>query len=246
MAGAFVNGYQGNNMSGQPMTPYLKVAATAKHYALNNVEANRLSGDSVASEADLHQYYLKQFQSLVEDDHVSGLMTSYNAINGTPGAVNTYTVSQLAQRTFGFSGYTTSDCDAIATAWQPPPGGHMWAAPGWRSSIVNAQVIWTNTTTGATIPAATGAEAYGLRAGTQLNCTGDQATLTNIQDAIDAGILSVGVLDTDLVRLFTMRMATGEFDPPSQVSYTKIDKSVIESRPTRRWPRRSPTTRWCC
>jgi beta-glucosidase-like glycosyl hydrolase len=229
MAGAFVNGYQGNNMSGQPMTPYLKVAATAKHYALNNVEANRLSGDSVASEADLHQYYLKQFQSLVEDDHVSGLMTSYNAINGTPGAVNTYTVSQLAQRTFGFSGYTTSDCDAIATAWQPPPGGHMWAAPGWRSSIVNAQVIWTNTTTGATIPAAAGAEAYGLRAGTQLNCTGDQATLTNIQDAIDAGILSVGVLDTDLVRLFTMRMATGEFDPPSQVSYTKIDKSVIES-----------------
>jgi beta-glucosidase len=229
MAGAFVNGYQGNTMTGQAMTPYLKVASTAKHYALNNVEANRLSGDSVTTEADLHQYYLKQFQSLIEDDHVSGIMTSYNAINGTPGAVNTYTVNQLAQRTFGFSGYTTSDCDAIATAWQPPPGGHMWAAPGWTSSTVNAQVIWTNTTTGATIPAAAGAEAYGLRAGTQLNCTGDQATLTNIQDAIDAGILSVGVIDTDLTRLFTMRMATGEFDPPAQNSYTSINKSVIES-----------------
>jgi len=25
---------------------------------LNNVEANRLSGDSVTTEADLHQYYL--------------------------------------------------------------------------------------------------------------------------------------------------------------------------------------------
>jgi beta-glucosidase len=229
MAGAFVNGYQGNTMSGQAMTPYLKVASTAKHYALNNVEANRLSGDSVTTEADLHQYYLRQFQSLIEDDHVSGIMTSYNAINGTPAAVNTYAVNQLAQRTFGFDGYTTSDCDAIGTAWQPPPGGHLWAAPGWTSSTVNAQVIWTNTKTGATIPAAAGAEAYGLRAGTQLNCTGDQATFTNIQDAIDAGILSVGVIDTDLTRLFTMRMSTGEFDPPAGNSYTSISKSVIES-----------------
>jgi beta-glucosidase len=229
MAGAFVNGYQGNKMDGTPSTPYLKVAATIKHYALNNVENNRLSGDSATTEADLHQYYLKQFQSLIEDDHASGLMTSYNAIDGTPGAVNTYTVNQLAQRTFGFSGYTTSDCDAIETAWKPPPGGHLWAAPGWQASVVNAQVVWTNTTTGAKVPAAAGAEAYGLRAGTQLNCTGDQATLTNIQAAIDAGILSEGVLDTDLVKLFTMRMATGEFDPAGQVGYTKIDKSVIES-----------------
>ncbi|WP_203919451.1 glycoside hydrolase family 3 C-terminal domain-containing protein [Rugosimonospora africana] len=229
LAGAFVNGYQGNTMAGQPMTPYLKVAATAKHYALNNVESNRLSGDSVTTEADLHQYYLKQFQSLIEDDHVAGLMTSYNAINGTPGAVDTYTVNQLAQRTFDFGGYITSDCDAIATAWQPPPGGHAWAAPGWTSVAQGAQVLWKNDTTGATIPAAAGAEAYGLRAGTALNCTGDQATLPNIEAAIDAGILSEGVIDTDLVKLFTMRMATGEFDPPAKNAYTAITKSVIES-----------------
>jgi beta-glucosidase len=229
MAGAFVNGYQGNTMSGQPMTPYLKVASTAKHYALNNVENNRLSGDSVTTDANLRDYYTRQFQSLIETDHVSGLMTSYNAINGTPSPVNTYTTNYLAQRTYGFSGYTTSDCDAIGTAWQEPPGGHAWAAPGWTSSQVNGQVIWTNNTTHATIPAAAGAEAYGLRAGTQLNCTGDQATLPNIEAAINAGILSEGVIDTDLTRLFTMRMATGEFDPASQVAYTKITKSAIQS-----------------
>ena len=229
MSGAFVNGYQGNTMSGQPTTPYLKVAATAKHYALNNVEANRTSGDSVTTDANLRDYYTKQFQGLIENSHVSGIMTSYNAVNGTPSAVNTYTVNDLAQRTYGFSGYTTSDCDAIATAWQEPPSGHAWAAPGWTSSQVNGQVIWTNNATHATIPAAAGAEAYGLRAGTQLNCTGDQATLPNIQDAIDAGILSVGVLDTDLTRLFTMRMSTGEFDPASQVAYTKITKAAIQS-----------------
>ncbi len=202
------------------MTPYLKVAATAKHYAMNNVEAGRLSADSVTSDSDLRDYYLRQFQSLIEDDHVAGLMTSYNAVNGTPSAVNTYTVNDLAQRTFDFNGYTTSDCDAIDSAWANPPTGHAWAAPGWTSSTVSGQVIWTNNATGATIPAAAGAEAYGLRAGTQLNCTGDEATLPNIQAAIDAGILSVAVIDTDLVKLFTMRLETGEFDPPAGNSYT--------------------------
>ena len=44
MADAFVDGYQGETMSGQQMTPYLKVAATAKHFALNNVEDNRNVG----------------------------------------------------------------------------------------------------------------------------------------------------------------------------------------------------------
>ncbi|HZC51977.1 MAG TPA: glycoside hydrolase family 3 C-terminal domain-containing protein, partial [Mycobacterium sp.] len=226
MAGAFVNGYQGNTMSGQPMNNYLKVASTAKHYALNNVESNRLTGDSVASDAAIRDYYTKQFQSLIENDHVAGLMTSYNAINGTPGAVNTYTVNQLAQRTYGFGGYVTSDCDAIDTAWD----NHNWAAPGWTSSVVNGQKIWTkNSDPSVTIPAAAGGLAYALRAGTQLECTGDSATLPNVQAAIDAGILSVGVIDTDLVKLFTMRMSTGEFDPPADNPYTKITKSVIES-----------------
>ncbi len=42
--GAFVNGYQGETLSGTPLSKYLKVAATAKHYALNNVEDYRQPG----------------------------------------------------------------------------------------------------------------------------------------------------------------------------------------------------------
>ena len=229
MAGAYVNGYQGNTMSGQPLAPYLKVAATAKHYALNNVEDGRYASDSVASVADLEDYYLAQFRSLIENAHVSGLMTSYNAINGTPGAVDTYTVNQLARRSFGFTGYITSDCDAVASAWMNPPKGHAWAAPGWRSSTVDGRVVWTRDGSGVTIPAAAGAEAYALRAGTALNCGGDQATMRNIQAAIGAGLLSEGVIDTALVRVFAVRMATGEFDPPGRNPYTAITRAAIES-----------------
>jgi beta-glucosidase-like glycosyl hydrolase len=229
MSDAFVEGYQGETMSGQPVTPYLKVAATAKHFAMNNVEDNRTSGSSNTTDANIRDYYTRQFQSLTENAHVAGIMTSYNAINGTPSPADTYTTNELLQRTYGFAGYITSDCDAVATAFQEPPGGHAWAAPGWTSSDENGQIIWTNSATGATIPAAAGAEAYALRAGTQIDCTGDEATVTNIEDAINAGLLSAGVLDNDLTQLFTMRMETGEFDPAGKVAYTKITKSVIQS-----------------
>ncbi len=88
---------------------------------------------------------------------------------------------------------------------------------------------WTNSSTGTTVSGAAGAEAYALRAGTDLNCPGRQATLANVEQAIGAGILSEGVIDNALIHLFTTRMQTGEFDPPDRVPYTSITKSAIQS-----------------
>jgi beta-glucosidase len=229
MAGAFVNGYQGNTMTGQSQTGYLKVAATAKHYALNDVEADRTGVSSNASDTDIRDYYTKQFASLIEDAHVAGLMTSYNAINGTPAVADTYTANQLAQRTYGFDGYTTSDCGAVSTTYRNPPAGHAWAPPGWSTDGGDNDAVWTDDTTGATVSGPAGGQAYALRAGTDLNCGGSENTVPNIQAAIDAGILSEGVIDTALTRVFTVRMATGEFDPAGSVPYTGITKSAIQS-----------------
>jgi beta-glucosidase-like glycosyl hydrolase len=227
MAGAFVDGYQGETPSGQPMTPYLKVAATAKHYALNDVENNRHADSSDTTDANLRDYYTAQFRDLIQNAHVSGLMTSYNAINGTPSPADTYTANELAQRTYGFDGYTTSDCGAVGDVYAP--GSHNWAPPGWTTATANGTTQWTNTASGHQVSGAAGGQAYALRAGTQLNCTGAEDTLANIQEAIAAGVLSEGVIDDALVHLFTMRMQTGEFDPPSRVAYTKITKDQIQS-----------------
>lgn len=227
MAGAFVDGYQGQTLTGAPTTPYLKVASTAKHFALNNNENNRHADSSDASDTDIRDYYTAQFRSLVQDSHVSGLMTSYNAINGTPSPADTYTADALAQRTWGFDGYITSDCGAVGDV--TAQSSHDWAPPGWTSSVVNGTTMWTDTATGVQIPADAGGQAYALRAGTDANCTGGDATLGNIEAAIKAGILSEGVIDRALVQLFTVRMETGEFDPPSKVAYTKITKAQIES-----------------
>ena len=229
MAGAYVDGDQGETISGAPLSKYLKVASTAKHFALNDVENDRTSGSSNTDDANIRDYYTAQFKSLFENAHVSGFMTSYNAINGTPSVADTYTTDELAQRTYGFEGYTTSDCGAVTTTYQNPPAGHDWAPPGWTTNNGGAGAVWTNTASGRQVSGAAGGEAYALRAGTGLNCTGGEATLANVQQAIGAGILSEGVIDTALVHMFTVRMQTGEFDPPSDVAWTKIRRSVIQS-----------------
>src|SRR6266566_4348537 len=214
MAGAFVNGYEGNTMAGKSINGYLKVAATAKHYALNDNENNRHSDSANTTDANIRDYYTAQFRSLIENDHVSGVMTSYNAINGTPAPADTYTANELLQRTYGFSGYTTSDCGAVGDVYSR--GSHNWAPPGWTTST-SGPVTWTSNTTGQQVPGAAGGQAYAVRAGTDLNCTGAEYTLSNIQAAVKAGILSEGVIDNALTRVFTIRMQTGEFDPRSQV-----------------------------
>ncbi|CAG7612821.1 glycoside hydrolase family 3 C-terminal domain-containing protein [Actinacidiphila bryophytorum] len=229
MAGAFVNGYQGQNPDGTPQGKYLKVAATAKHYALNDVEQDRTGISSDVSDDDLFDYYTAQFKSLIEKAHVAGLMTSYNAINGTPSVANTYTTNQIAQRTFGFGGYITSDCGAVGTTYQGFPAGHDWAPPGWTTDRKGASATWTETATGQQLSGAAGGQAYALRAGTNVNCTGAEATSLDIGQAIAAGVLSEGVVDNALVHLFTVRMRTGEFDPVDKQPYTKITKAAIES-----------------
>jgi len=227
MAGAFVNGYQGQTPAGQPTSKYLKVAATAKHYALNDVENDRHADTSDTTDTNIRDYYTAQFRSLIEKAHVSGLMTSYNAINGTPAPADTYMANALAQRTYGFNGYITSDCSAVGDVYAP--GSHHWAPPGWTTATADGATTWTNTATGAKVSGAAGGQAYALRAGTQLNCTGAEDTLSNIQEAITAGVLSEGVIDNALVHVFTTRMQTGEFDPPEAVPYTKITKDQIQS-----------------
>ena len=229
MSDEYVDGYQGQSMSGQQQTPFLKVAATAKHYALNNVEDNRTGDTSDVNDTDLHDYYTKQFQSLIENAHVAGLMTSYNAINGTPSVADTYTLDQIAMDSYGFNGYVTSDCGAVGTTYLNFPSGHDWAPPGWTTDNGGANGTWTDTATGATIPAQAGGQAYALDAGTDINCGGSENTLSNMQAAIQSGALSESVIDNDLVQVFTTRMETGEFNPSAQVPYTKITKSQIQS-----------------
>jgi beta-glucosidase len=186
---AWVEGFQGENADGQLLEPYLKAVATLKHYALNNVENDRMGLSSDTSDGAIRDYYTRQFRQIIQTAHAAGVMSSYNAINGVPAVANDFTLNVLLRRTFGFDGYVTSDCGAVGTIYRddnpvaknpPSPSvaafitsGHDWTPAGWSSNHGDEASVWTKSGNPLTsISGRAGAEAWSLRAGTGLNCVG--------------------------------------------------------------------------
>jgi len=271
LGAAWVEGFQGENRQGQLLGRYLKAVATLKHYALNNTEDGRQQDSSDTDEATIRDYYTRQFRWIIEHAHAAGVMSSYNAINGVPAVADNLTLNLLLRRTFGFSGYVTSDCGAVGTEYRVPNGpgtalgaspatsalalsGHDWAPPGWSTNHGDQLALWSQGANPlSTISARAGAEAWALRTGTGLNCVGDPGQpghpafwdpvrhelsdengIQYIQEAIAAQILSQGIIDRELLPVFTQRMRTGEFDPRAEQPYTRITKAVIQSPAHRR------------
>merc|ERR1719231_118579 len=92
----------------------------------NGIRHDRNHFDAHISQQDLVDSYLKPFQSCVEKGRVSGLMCSYNAINGVPSCANPWLLDQVARGDWGFDGYVTSDCDADADVYNKH---HYYATP---------------------------------------------------------------------------------------------------------------------
>jgi beta-glucosidase-like glycosyl hydrolase len=187
LASAWVEGFQGHGH-------YLKAVTTLKHYALNNVEDDRMGISSDTDEGTIRDYYTRQFRYVIEHADATGAMSSYNSIDGSPAVSNNLTMNVLLRRTFGFDGYTTSDCGAVGTQYRNDSGGgllatnpttaalaisgHGWAPPGWSTNHGDLLASWTKRGSGGlAVSGRAGAEAWALRAGTALNCVGSSGQL---------------------------------------------------------------------
>ena len=98
MAGAMVTGIQSNH-----------VAATVKHFALNNKETNRRESDSRASERAIREIYLKGFEIIVKESKPWSIMSSYNIINGHRASENREMLEDILRGEWGFDGMVTTD-----------------------------------------------------------------------------------------------------------------------------------------
>jgi beta-glucosidase len=219
LASQYVDGLQGENMNGQ-LPPsahgYYQALATLKHYAANNTEDTRLTGSSDMDQAALREYYTKQFADIIAKSHPASIMSSYNEVNGIPSPANVQLNQELARETYGFGGYFTSDCDAIYVMQHY----HNWIPP-------NSTVPVDPTTRAA----------YANSAGEDLECnagfrdsnnygnTIPTALTQNIQTQTDT--YNIGDVDTSLVRLFTARIETGEFDAESQVPWVAAARAAL-------------------
>ena len=86
-----------------------RVAATPKHFALNNKETNRRASDSRASERAIREIYLRQFEIIVKESHPWAIMSSYNIINGVRASENADLLTHILREEWGFDGMVTTD-----------------------------------------------------------------------------------------------------------------------------------------
>ena len=100
IASQFVDGMQGQNMSGQPLKEgkgYYKTLTTLKHYTANNSEVNRLTGNSQMDKRTLEEYYTYQFRKTIQEAHPGSMMSSYNEVRHVPSPVDVDLINNLAR-----------------------------------------------------------------------------------------------------------------------------------------------------
>jgi beta-glucosidase len=193
MAVNYVRGLQGDDPH------YLKIAATLKHFAVNNVETGRQSLSASVPERILYEYWFPHWRDAVVEGQASSVMASYNAINGTPDNINHWLLTDTLKNDWGFQGFVVSDLGGIHTMVQ----GHEKNQMTYEDAVTQS-----------------------LMAGCDFS---DKEFQDNIPAAVHDGKLTEARLDDALTRLLRVRFRLGEFDPFASVPYSKISPDVINS-----------------
>ncbi len=221
IGGAAVRGMQGDDEK------YLKVIATIKHYAANNCEGERQTGTSIMNERTMREYYSRAFRDIVMSSDPGAVMSSYNGttlyrngeiltsmdgqkIDYIASSANSYLLSDVLKRAYGFGGFIVGDCGAWDNAYGRAPLKQK-LYPDMNIEDITAAMTVSKI----------------IKAGSSLDCGGDGNGTAQLVAAVNAGLISEDDLDLALYNVFLQRMRTGEFD--NGAKYQDIKSDVIET-----------------
>ncbi len=195
----FVKGLQGDDPR------YLKLVATAKHYAVHSgPEPKRHTFNALATERDLRLTYLPAFKALVQEGGAVSVMGAYNRTNGEACCASRTLLQKILREEWGFGGPSGNDAYVVSDCW----------------AIVDIYAHHKLVETPAE------AAALAVRNGCDLNCG---STFPHLREAVEQGLITEAEIDRAVTRLFTARFRLGMFDPPEQVPYAQIPYSVVNS-----------------
>lgn len=200
MGTAVVRGLQGTS---QLSTPYYKLYACAKHFAVHSgpeKTRHRFNIEDL-SERDLWETYLPAFKVLVQQAGVKEVMCAYQRFEGEPCCGSTRLLQHILRDEWGFDGLVVSDCGAVTDFWKE--GRHEVS------------------------PDAASAAAKAVISGTDVECGSEYK---NLPEAVAAGYITDEQIDVSVIRLLEGRFELGDFDPDSLVPWTRIPESVIACR----------------
>ncbi|KAK8930507.1 putative beta-D-xylosidase 7 [Platanthera zijinensis] len=205
---SYVRGVQGDSYQGKRGGGGggLKASACCKHFTAYDLDrwngVVRYSFNAKVSVQDLEDTYQPPFKSCVEEGRASGIMCSYNQVNGVPTCADYKLLTKTARGLWGFDGYITSDCDAV--------------------SVIYTNQNYTKTPEDAV--------AITFKAGMDVNC-GDYVQ-KYAYSAIQKGKLSENDIDRALHNLFSVRMRLGFFNgSPKNLLYGNIVSKQVCSPP---------------
>jgi len=191
----FVKGLQGNDPK------YLKLVATAKHFAVHSgPESERHFFNATVNQRDLWETYLPAFEELVVNANVYSVMGAYNRVNGESASASKYLLQDILRDKWGFEGFVVSDCGAI------------------NDIHANHKIVKTPEESAA----------LGVINGCDLNCGGIYQN--NLNNSIELGLINESEIDTAVYRLFLARMKLGMFDPAKIVPYAQIPFDINNSK----------------
>jgi beta-glucosidase len=183
MATAFCRGLSGDGANG---AGYLLTAPTLKHFLGYNNEDDRDLTSSALRPRVLHEYDLAPFREPIEAGAATGVMPSYNLVNGRPahvspllGVIRTWTGEELL---------------ICSDAWAP-------------SNLVRTENYFEDHPR---------AHAAALRAGLDsfTDQDGDGAfTAAAVTEALRRGLVTMADVDRAVRRKLLIRLRLGEFDP---------------------------------
>ncbi|MGQ9608039.1 MAG: glycoside hydrolase family 3 C-terminal domain-containing protein [bacterium] len=190
LAVSFIKGLQGDHPR------YLKVVATAKHYAVHSgPEKDRHHFNAIVSKKDLYETYLPAFKKSVQEGKVASIMGAYNRTNGEPCCASKTLLQDILRDEWGFDGYVVSDCGAI--------------------DDIHAHHKVTNS------PQESSAMA--VKNGCELNCG---STYNSLLKAVSEGLITEDEINIAVTRLYIALFKLGMFDPEEMVPYAQIPYEV--------------------
>lgn len=191
MAVAYVRGLQGEDPQ------HLKIAATLKHYAVNNVETDRQKLNATVPERMLREYWLPHFRDAVVEGGAQSLMASYNALNGTPNNINRWLLTDVLKEEWKHDGFVVSDLGGVRTMVT----GHGKGQMSYEDAV-----------------------AQSVMAGCDFS---DKEYAAHIPAAVRSGKLTMERLDDAVFRVLRVRFRLGEFDPFAAGPYSRIKPDVV-------------------
>lgn len=105
------------------------VGTTMKHYVANDAETDRFTVDNIIGERALRETYLRPFEMVAASVRPWGVMTAYNAVNGTTMTAHGELMG-LLRGEFGFDGFNVSDWSAARHTVEDIEAGLDVAMPG--------------------------------------------------------------------------------------------------------------------